>query len=158
MNQPQIELERRSGLSSVEVRDGFAQVRVARLGEPLGQARVDVLALIQRAEISVDFLKLTPDGLAFVVAEALGDQVAQALSTSSADVSVRGGRSIVLVHGVNMRDEEGLIARILATAIASGATFEHLGDMHDRVLIVTDNHGARAISERIESQLVEAQR
>jgi len=157
MNQPQIELERRSGLNSVEVRDGFAQVRIARLAEPLDQSRLDALGLIEQAGISVDFLKLTPDGLAFVVAEPLGEEVARALAAGRAEVTVQGGRSIVLVHAVNMRDEEGLIARILATAITSGATLEHIGDMHDRVLIVTDNGGARAIAQGIESQLLGAQ-
>lgn len=41
-----------------------------------------------------------------------------------------------MVHAVNIRDEEGLIAKIIKAAISTSAHVDHIGDMHDRLLMV----------------------
>jgi hypothetical protein len=63
--------------------------------------------------------------------------------------SVRGDRSIVMVHAVNIRDEEGLIAEIVSVVIASGAQIDHIGDGYDRVLLVLKTSQAEKISAEL---------
>ncbi|HLK14112.1 MAG TPA: hypothetical protein VKT78_04850, partial [Fimbriimonadaceae bacterium] len=61
----------------------------------------------------------------------------------------------VLVHAVNMRDEEGLIARVVQEVIASGARMDHISDMHDRMLVVVHTEDAGPVKKRLEANLVE---
>jgi len=51
-----------------------------------------------------------------------------------------------LVHAVNMRDEEGLIAEIVQSAIASEAQIDHIGDGHDRLLLVASAESVEKIT------------
>ncbi len=106
---------------------------------------------VSEAGISLDFLKLTPEGVSFLVPTAAEGAVRQTLQELGARAEVKTDRSVVLVHAVNMRDEEGLISRIVAAAIGSGAEIDHLGDMHDRVLIVTTATDAERLRATFES-------
>src|SRR5579863_2742492 len=115
------DFEKRRGVSRVEVRDGFAQVHVSRIQDHLMEGRLSVLQCVAEAQVSIDFLKLTPSGLSFLIPEGQSEAVEQALKKCEIHTTVRPGRSVVLVHAVNMRDEEGLIARIVQEVIASGA-------------------------------------
>jgi len=147
------EFEKRRGISRIEIREGYVQVHVAGLQEPLMPSRLAILQAIRDAEISLDFLKLTTNGLSFLVTADQSGAVQATLEGQAPELSVRQDRRVVMVHAVNMRDEEGLIARIVAAAIASGAQLEHVGDMHDRMLIVTDGPGATLVSQAIRSRL-----
>lgn len=150
--QTETEFEKKRGISAVEVRRGFAQVHVSQLQGNLMEERLRVLRAVADVDASIDFLKLTPSGLSFLVPGDRGDIVGQALAGVGVNFSVRKNRSIVLVHAVNIRDEEGLIAGIVQTAIASGATIDHIGDMHDRMLMVVSDDDA----ERVRTRLSEA--
>lgn len=145
------EFERRRGATTVEIRDGFAQVHVQELSEPIHESRLGVLGRIARAGISIDFLKLTTDGLSFLVPEARAEQSRACLTDGGYRFELHHDRSIVLANAVNMRDEEGLIARIVSVAIATGVPIDHLADMHDRLLIVVEQSGARRVAQAIES-------
>lgn len=147
------EFEKRRGISRIEIREGYVQVHVAGLTEPLMTSRLAVLQVVRDAGISLDFLKLTTSGLSFLVTADQSDVVRQTLMDQAPEVAIRPDRRVVMVHAVNMRDEEGLIARIVAAAIASGAQLEHVGDMHDRMLIVTDGAGADLLSTAIRARL-----
>lgn len=103
--------------------------------------------------MSIDFLKLTQSGLSFLIPELNRRDAEEALVDLAAPFTIRSGTQVVMVHAVNMRDEEGLIARIVSSAIASGALIEHLSDMHDRVLIVTDEDGAAKLVERFQAEV-----
>jgi aspartokinase len=140
-------------VSRVEVRDGFAQAIVDQLASPIGPARIAVLEAIALAGVSIDFLKLAPSGMSFLVPEDRAKAADSALADSGCRYRLESPRSIVMVHAVNMRDEEGLIARIVSTAIGSGLTLEHLGDMHDRMLIVLESGDARKLAEVVERSL-----
>lgn len=146
--------EKRRGISNVEIRAGFAQVHVSRLEHPVMENRLRVLAAVADGGISLDFLKLTPSGLSFVIPEQLADAVAQALGHIDVHYSIKENRHILLVHAVNMRDEEGLIARILVESIASGARVDHVSDMHDRMLMVLSADDAPKLKARIEENLM----
>lgn len=148
--------EKRRGISNVEVRSGFAQVHVSHLSAPLTDSRLRVLEAVGEAGISIDFLKLTQTGLSFVVAAEMAEDVAKTIGALDVRCTVREGRHILLVHAVNMRDEEGLIARIILEAIASGVRIDHVSDMHDRVLIVVGAEDADRLKTRIEDNLVGA--
>jgi aspartokinase len=146
--------EKRRGISSVEVRAGFAQVHVSRLASPVMENRLLVLGAVADGGISIDFLKLTQSGLSFVVPGDLAESVSGALTQLGVHFSIRENRHILLVHAVNMRDEEGLIATILLESIASGVQVDHVSDMHDRMLMVVDAADAPRLKAKIEEKLV----
>lgn len=148
------EFEKRRGISRVEVRDGYAQVHVSNLAEPVAASRLAALAAVSEAGLSLDFLKLTPRGLSFLVREELAPNVSAALAPLKLEVEVQGGRGVLMVHAVNMRDEEGLIASILLSAIASGAGVCHVSDMHDRALLVVAAQDAPNLKARLEAALL----
>jgi aspartokinase len=146
--------EKQRGINSLEIRKGFAQVCVHSLPEPLHKSRLHVLRCVKEAGISIDFLKLTLSGFSFVVSREAVPQLESVLSQSMGDFCIQDGRSTVLVHAVNMRDEEGLIARIVSCAIANGVQIDHLGDMHDRLLLVTSDPQAELLSEVLHRELM----
>lgn len=152
---PQIaetDFEKRRGVSRVENRGQLSQVQVEQLHAPLPAARLEVLRLLAEQGINIDFLKLTTTGLAFMVNERDAESVRNVLDQGFGQVEVLTGRSLLLIHAVNMRDEEGLIARIVALCIAAGMRIEHLGDMHDRLMMVTDDESARALVDLINQE------
>lgn len=136
--------EKPRGVANVEIRKGFAQVHISQLAQPLTEERLRITKAIAEAGVSLDFLKLTPSGLSFLVPESAAENAERALSGLGVRYSVRKDRSIVMVHAVNMRDEEGLIARVLQTAIDCGAHIDHVGDMHDRMLLVMESAQAES--------------
>jgi aspartokinase len=150
------QFEKPRGVSDVEVRHGYSQVHVSRLDGDVMQARLAVLSAVANAGVSIDFLKLTRSGLSFLVDEASSDKVAEALDPLGRRFSVRRDRSIVLVHAVNMRDEEGLIAGIVRDTIATGASIDHIGDMHNRMLLVMPREHVDQVAERLRSGTVAA--
>ncbi|GMV87591.1 MAG: hypothetical protein AMXMBFR81_05220 [Chthonomonas sp.] len=141
--------ESKRGVSRVEVREGYSQVLFSGLPEPLVASRVAVLEVIAQAGVSIDFLKLTQSGLSFLVPEAKSEQVEAAIRSIGYRYEVLQHRAIVLAHAVNMRDEEGLIARIVGTAIRCGVQIDHIGDMHDRVLMVVSDFDVPRLQEAI---------
>ncbi len=150
------EFEKRRGPSSVEIRSGFAQVHVQDLPEPIASSRVDVLREVAKAGVSIDFLKFTQGGLSFVVPESFASKIRSTLDPKSGALSVQPGRSIVYVHAVNMRDEEGLNAQIIARAITAGARIDHLSDMHDRALLVVNADDAESLAATLRRDLMGA--
>lgn len=149
--EPQTDFEKPRGVSRVEVRDGFAQVFVESVASDT--RRIATLKAIAGAGVSLDFLKLAPDGISFLVPSEKAAAVDEALKGIGTAYAVNAPRSIVMVHAVNMRDEEGLIARIVSAAIGTGLTLEHLGDMHDRMLIVLESGDAQKLAKHLEREL-----
>lgn len=145
------QFERPRGVDRVEVKPGYVSVHVD-LASPAD--RLPVLRSVAGQGVSIDFLKLEPNGLSFVVAAGLRDQTVAGLEAIGATFEVRDGRCVVLVHAANMRDEEGLIPRVVSEFIAAGVPMDHLGDMHDRLLVVTTEGAAQravaSLTERLE--------
>lgn len=148
------EFEKRRGVSDVELRDGFAQVYVDGLAQPVMAERLRILRAVADVNVSLDFLKLTPSGLSFLVPGDRAEMVENALKGASARYDIRRGRAIVLVHAVNIRDEEGLLADIVQEVIAQGATIDHIGDMHDRLLMVLDADAAARTATYLKGRLI----
>ncbi len=130
------EFEKRRGVSTVEVREGYAQVHVSELAGDLVSDRLAVLEAIYGTGVSLDFLKLTPSGLSFLIRQEESGSIESALQALRVKHSIRGDRAIVLVSAVNIRDEEGLLADLVHRAISSAARVDHISDMHDRLLMV----------------------
>jgi len=151
--EPQTDFEKPRGVNRVEVRDGFAQAIVEDLEGNVPERRIAVLKAIADAGVSLDFLKLAPRGLSFLIPVGQASDVAAALEKLGVSCAIHSPRSIVMVHAVNMRDEEGLIARIVSTAIGTGMTLEHLGDMHDRMLIVLESDDAKKLAGHLNVHL-----
>jgi aspartokinase len=154
-NAIETEFEKRRGVSHTEVRDGYAQVHVTNLVGDVMPARLRVLRAVADASVSIDFLKLTPSGLSFLVASDEASRVESALSDTGGTFSLRLDRSIVMIHAVNIRDEEGLIAMVMREAISEGTVIDHVGDMHDRVLLVVSEADAARLNRRLEIRLNE---
>lgn len=142
--------EKQRGISQVEIRTGFAQVHVSQIRKDIHEHRISVLKAVREASVSVDFLKLTPSGLSFVISENHSGDIEKALEPLNLHCSIRKDRCVVLIHAVNMRDEEGLTAQVVQKAIASGAIVDHISDMHDRMLIVADNKYAPTLQKLFE--------
>ena len=145
------EFEKPRGIRKVEVRTGFAQANISGLSEPLVQARIQVLEAVAEAGVSLDFLKLTPAGMSFLVTEEDTDILSAALDKLGVRYAVQKDQRIVLVHAVNMRDEEGLLAGIVVRAIGSGARIDHASDMHDRMLLVMSAEEAERVRSVLET-------
>jgi aspartate kinase len=148
------EFEKQRGVSRIEVRRGFAQVHISQIQGSLMAGRLNALKAVGDEQISIDFLKLTPSGMSFLVAEERADRVQEILEGIGHHYSVRSGRSIVLVHAVNMRDEEGLISRIVQTVIGTRVNVDHIGDMHDRVLLVVKEQEAEKLAASFKESLM----
>src|SRR5208283_5391685 len=101
------EIENKPGVNRVEVRHGLAQASIYDLEPPVMEGRLRVLQAVADAKISIDFLKLTENGLAFIVPDTLASEVEKVLSETGVRHRVWSVLSTVLVHAVNMRDEEG---------------------------------------------------
>lgn len=144
------EFEKRRGVSAVEIRGGFAQAHVSHLEGDLVQARLEVLKAIGEKGISLDFLKLTPSGLSFLIKQDECDNLEQVLTQVNAHHSIKPSRAIVLVHAVNIRDEEGMLAGIMHAAMSSSAKVDHISDMHDRLLMVVDAEDAERLRAKLE--------
>ncbi|MEZ0325606.1 MAG: hypothetical protein ACAH95_06850 [Fimbriimonas sp.] len=142
--------EKRRGISRVESRHGYAQVHVSQIASRVMEERLRVLSQVAEAGISMDFLKLTPTGMSFMVREDSSALVEQVLAGTGVHFSVRNGRSIVLVYAVNIRDEEGMIANILQTTITTCAQVDHVGDMHDRMLMVVRTEDVDRVVKQFE--------
>ncbi|CAN5576645.1 hypothetical protein BH11ARM2_BH11ARM2_17390 [soil metagenome] len=148
------EFEKRRGVSDIELRDGFAQVYVEALAHPVMAERLRILRAVADVNVSLDFLKLTPTGLSFLVPGDRASVVEDALKGAKACYDIRRDRAIVLVHAVNIRDEEGLLADIVQEVIAQGATIDHIGDMHDRLLMVLDADAAARTATYLKGRLI----
>jgi len=116
-----------------------------------------VLKAVNEAGISVDFLKLTPTGLSFLVTNSCAEGVATAIQPVASDSSIRPERAIVLVHAVNIRDEEGLIGHIVREVIETGTTIDHIGDMHDRLLMIVSAKDAPRLEKLLAEKLLAGQ-
>lgn len=141
---PQTGFERRRGISHIEVRHGFAQVTVCEA------SRLLALQSLADNAVSHKFLKLVPGGLACIVPAEMQAGAAEALSIWEHEVE--GERSIIQVFAANLRDEEGLLARVVQAAIDSGAEIHHLGDMHDRAYLVVATEEADRVADLIKER------
>lgn len=151
------EFEKRRGVSRIEVRHGFAQVHVSQIDGDVMQARLYVMQAVADAGISIDFLKLSPSGMSFLVPEEKAADVGAAIDPTNVHFSIRAPRSILLVHAVNIRDEEGMIANLVQTLIGTGAAVDHLGDMHDRMLMVLRTEDVERVANEFQKLLMEGQ-
>jgi aspartokinase len=147
------EFEKKRGINAVEVRRGLTRAYVSDLSEPVFESRLAVLRAVREAGLSIDFLKFAHGAMSFVADENDHDRLRAALSKIKAQVEIEGDCCIVSVHAVNMQDEEGLVARIVSEVIATGEGVDHVGDMHDRLLLVTDTKTgerlAKALAEKV---------
>ncbi|MDI9635593.1 hypothetical protein QPK87_14005 [Kamptonema cortianum] len=150
------EFEKARGVNRIEMRTGLAGVLISQLKNPVAESRLEVLEAVFESQTNIDFLKLTPDGMTFVCPESATEKLVYALTSAGVTHEIRSGRSVLSVHAVNMRDEEGLVAKIVSEVIASGAQIEHLGDMHDRVLILMPSNQAEAAASHLKALYPEA--
>ncbi len=151
--QTEMEFEKRRGVNRVEVQPGYAQVHISGLGDGAPEGRLLALQLVKDSEVGIFFLKFSIGGLSFLVREEAVSKLKTAFGTAFKEFDIRLGCSIVFVHAINMRDEEGLLAEILSQAIASGANIEHIGDMHDRVCIACLASDAELIANAIKVEV-----
>jgi len=146
--------EKQRGLSELQTLHGLCQVHVTDLHNPLMESRLDVLRAVAGLEISIDFLKLTPSGMSFVTPQDRSAELESKFKELGISYNARQDRSLVSLFAVNMRDEEGLVAEIVKNAIAVGAQIDHIGDGHDRLLLVTGREHAKLLIAHFQQFLV----
>jgi aspartokinase len=148
------EFEKKRGINAVEVRHGLTRAYVSALPEPILESRLAVLAAVRGAGVSIDFVKFASGAISFVADQSDHKKLEAALKQVKGVIEIVANCCIVSVHAVNMQDEEGLVARIVSEVIASGEHVDHVGDMHDRLLLVTDaetgDRLAKSIGDRIQ--------
>lgn len=147
------EFEPRRGLTRIESRFGFAQVQIENLPLPLMNSRLEVLESIKEINVPMDFLKLTQSGISFLIAQEHATIVADHLAHLGQNMKIQSGQCIVLVQAPNLRDSEGLLARVVSVAIRSGAPIDHVGDMHDRLLIATTESASLVLVNALKAEL-----
>jgi aspartokinase len=144
--------EKARGLSSVTIRDGFVQVHISGWESNRAEQRLEVLRACRVAAVSIDFLKLTRSGMSFLTKDENAEAIQKVLEASGHKFSLRKPCSVVLAHAVNIRDEEGLVANIMKTAIEGGFHVHHISDMHDRAIMVVDTDQAQALAKELASE------
>lgn len=149
------EFEKRRGVNRVEIRSGLTRAYVSALAEPIMDARLRVLSAVREVGVSIDFLKFAHSAMSFVAPESDQPKLEKALKSLGVKHELEGGRCVVIVYAVNMQDEEGLVARIVSEVIASGEEVEHVGDMHDRLLLVTDVATGERLAVRLRERIPE---
>lgn len=147
--------ERPRGVGEITLLQGLSQIRV----ETDLNGLPNVLNAVAKAGVSIDFVKLSPNGFSFVCSQDKTSAVETALKDlPGVSLRVKEDRTVVSVPAVNIRDEEGLIARIVQAAIRAGAQVDHIGDMHDRLLLVVNDSDAQSLKETLEQSLPRAER
>lgn len=150
---PETQFEAQRGVSEVEVLHGFAQVHVPLGAGDIMQKRIHVLGILAENGISHKYLKLTQDGLAFIIREDQCEQVSTVLGNARIPFELNEGRSVVLVKAIGMWEERGMIASVLEAAIASGVHIDHVGDMHDRLFLVVQGELAEKTATNFRERL-----
>ena len=130
--------EPRRELGRVEIRDGYCYVHLDVVPTPRASERLEALERVASEGISIDFLKLTPHGLSFL---APSDRAAD-LQRLLPIAQIAQDRCVVSLCAVNIRDEQGLLAAIMREAISLGVRIDHLGDGHDRLMLVVGDGDA----------------
>ncbi len=149
----EVEFEERRGIRRVELRRGLIRVHVHKVPEPYTEQRIHLLGKLRLADLSIDFLKLTREGLAFIAKQSDEGVVRATLDELSVPYSIQRDRCIVEIWAVNMRDEQGLSASLVADAVESGARLDHLGDMHDRLLMVVDESIGESLADKLRGRM-----
>lgn len=142
--------ETKRGISDVKVTYGHAWVVVGGFSEnAISDRRLQALRVLKDSGISIDFLKLSPDGFSFVVREEIASRVQEALCSNGFDAKVLKNRAIIEVSAPSIREEEGLIARIAEFIVRNRANIDSVGDMHSAVLIVVDADSAETATNEL---------
>jgi aspartate kinase len=141
----QTSFETERGISSVAVSHGFSLVIVSGISELEPKRRLDAFRILKDANVSLDFLKLSPTGFTFILAESDAEKAVGKLCEEGFEANCIPGRTIITVNAANIRDENGLVARIAQTIVRSNATIEQVGDMHSSVQVVVDQKISGAV-------------
>jgi len=145
------EFEVRRGISRINLEPGYAQVHVSRLApEIVHNERLRILRMLADYGVSAKFPKMTPSGISLTIPEDRAEEVEKALESCGHHFSVRRGRSVLSVHAPSIREEDGLISRIIGYAITSGVHIDHIGDMHDQTTMVIESGSAEKLLENFQ--------
>lgn len=150
----QTDFEKHRGLHGVEIRERYANVFVP-LSMADSKATLKALGAIRKSQISLDFLKLAGRGISFVCTLDNADSIEQCLKDAGFQPKIIRDRCVLIAYGVNMRDQEGLIAKIVSILAAGTDEIDHLGDMHDRVLAVVPKDQAQELAQTLNRLLTD---
>lgn len=144
------------GVLGVEVEEGYALVEVRGL-QPweISTKRREALKAIEEAGISIDLFKITVNGFSFVIADAVAGKTYEALNKAGFHPNVLRDQAILVVATPNVRDADGLLARICFEVVNAGAEIQHLGDMHTGVMIVLKRDEAEKALRRLKTLIHE---
>ncbi|MBS1701566.1 MAG: aspartate kinase [Armatimonadetes bacterium] len=145
------EFEVRKGISKMTLEPGFALVHISRIPpEQLHTERLRILRMLADSGVSAKFPKLTGTGISLTIFENRADDVEKILETCGQYFSVKRGRSVLTIYAPNIREEEGLMSRIIGHAITAGVHIDHIGDMHDQTTMVIEAGSAEKLLQSFE--------
>ena len=148
----QTTFETRRGISAVDAQKGFSLIVVRGLGSSRERLS-DALDAMKNAGLSADFLKLGREQFSFLVREEDQQKAVDALVALGFDASHHRSKAVIKVSSPNVRDENGLMARICQIVLESGATVYNVGDMHDGVQVVVQSEKADGTCEALRNHI-----
>ncbi len=145
-------IEIRRGVSRISVEPGYSVVHVSQMPDADREHdRLAVLRHFAQGFIGVRFPKFTPSGASFLLAEGDAARATGCLERTGFHFSVRDARSVVSIHAPSIREEPGLIARLVARLMASNVAIEHVSDAHDRLMAVVRTADADRLADGLAS-------
>lgn len=146
--------EAQRGISSVEMADGFALIQVFGLPQAgFLERRIECLDHLAANGVSFDFLRLSTDGFSFVVPNRDAAKVESPLNELGVRFEQLAKQSLVTVSVPNLREENGLLAKIIEIVAATGVQVNSIGDTHTSVLILLAAADAVIVSDMLRSRV-----
>lgn len=127
--------EPQRGIIKIELEQGWNQVKIK--GKNINQI-LDSLAMKQ---IAFHSLKLLSDGISFIVSENTKED------WRSHEIITK--LSLMSVHATNLREEHGLVAHILKTAIEMDIEIYHISDVYNCLTLVLNEKEAKRLCQQI---------
>lgn len=146
--------EAQRGISSVETAAGFALVQVFGMpSEDLPQRRIQCLEHLASNGVSFDFLRLSTDGFSFVVPGREAAKVETPLNELGVRFEQLSNQSLVTVSVPNLREENGLLAKIVEIVASTGVQVNSIGDTHTSILILLAANDATSVANVLRSRV-----
>lgn len=138
--------EKERGVLSIEAETGRSFVLVDLSGQGAGaSSALQVLSPLAEGGLPIQFLRIHPDCLSFVVAQADLPRVRETLAEAGVPFEASESCAVITVVAPNMRSIPGLMARMGETLFGRAVGVYQMADSHSSVsCVIADEHLADA--------------
>ncbi len=138
----------------MEIAAGFALVQVFGIAPAdLLQKRIECMEQLASGGVSFDFLRLSTDGFSFVVPGRDAEKVDAPLNSLKVRFEKIANQSLITVSVPNLREENGLLAKIVELVATTGVQVNSIGDTHTSVLILLPADDAKSVSQLLRTHI-----